>query len=69
MRKYTWMTLALLLAVPAIGGCVGEGDKSILSGSYWERHFDKINSDVHGFRIDLDRALFRIEDEPVELSD
>ena len=69
MRKIKW-TLALLIALPLVGGCVSpeDGRDSILSGAYWERHFDKIGDDMRGLRLDLDRSLFRIDDEPVELT-
>ena len=70
MRKFTWLSLALLLALPAVSGCVhSDGRASAFSGAYWESHFDKIKSDIHGLRVDLDRSVFRIDDEPVELTD
>ncbi|MEM7167861.1 MAG: hypothetical protein AAF581_20585 [Planctomycetota bacterium] len=70
MRKFTWLTLALLLALPAVGGCVhSDGRASVFSGAYWEMHYNKIGEDLHGFRVDLDRAVFDLEEVPVELDD
>ena len=47
--------------------CLGSaGCGTILSPAHWGRHIQKTGQEFHEFRLDIDRTIFGLEDEPIE---